>query len=99
MMRRRSTPEGMSEHARMVKVAANDLPGSAAAVGDDLRAAAERCGGRQIDVYMTDEDTASVTFWIDVHDDEQARATGDQVLEAVLDDCSYTVGVVHAWIG
>ena len=89
----------MSEHARMVKVGANDLPGSAARVGDDLRAAAERCGGRQIEVYTTDEDTASVTFWVDVQNDEDARAIGDQVLETVWDDCSYTVGVVHAWIG
>jgi hypothetical protein len=85
----------MSEQARMVKVGVSDLPGSAARASDDLRAAAERCGGEQIDASMNDEHTASVTFWVDVRDDAEACAIGNRVLSAVADDCSYTVGVVH----
>jgi len=63
----------MSEQARMVSVGASELPGSAARVSDDLRAAAERCGGRQIETYATEEHTAQVTFWVDVDDDDEAR--------------------------
>jgi hypothetical protein len=89
----------MSEQARMVSVGASELPGSAARVSDDLRAAAKRCGGRQIEASATEEHTAQVTFWVDVHDDDEARAIGNQVLDAVTDDCSYTVGIVRGWIG
>ena len=82
----------------MVVVGASELPCSAARVSDDLRAAAERCGGRQVEVSQSDDDRVSLTFWVDVCDDEEARAIGNQVLDAVGDDYSYTVGVVHAWI-
>jgi hypothetical protein len=69
----------MTEEARMVIVGATELPRSAATVRDDLRAAAERSGGRQIEAYTVDDERVSVTFWVDVRDDEEALPASQAV--------------------